>query len=42
MSLLDLFYAVDTFCGDFLPHWEQSQFAAGHKQRWRPTTLHPS
>ncbi len=42
MSLLELFCAVDTFCVTFLPRWEQTQLASGHKHRRRPTALHPS
>ena len=35
MSLLELFYHVDTFCQAFLPHWDQTLRAHGQRTRRR-------
>jgi hypothetical protein len=32
MSLLELFYHVDTFCQTFVPHWERAQRSRGERQ----------
>lgn len=42
MSLLELFYHVDTFCQHFLPQWQQMQRAAGECRRHRSGQLAPS
>lgn len=39
MSLLELFYDVDTFCQAFLPHWHQELRAHGQRTRQRTGQL---
>lgn len=39
MSLLELYYHVDTFCQAFLPHWEQHLRQHGQRTRQRPGQL---
>jgi hypothetical protein len=42
MSILDLYYSVDTFWQTFEPCWEREQVASGQRQRKRATRLSPS
>jgi transposase len=39
MSLLELFCAVDDFCGQWEPVWQQQQLASGRRQRQRTRQL---
>lgn len=42
MSILDLYYSVDTFWTLFAPRWERELLASGQRRRRRATRLHPA